>query len=75
MVEGQIIANISEILPPSILENINFLLRIIQAVGVAIIVYIIFQIISLIMRRREQRLYRDMNKNLEEIKKLLKNKK
>ena len=70
----EIIANLSSILPESIFKNLNFLLKILQAIGGFIILYLIFQIINVIFRRRENRILKKISKNLEEIKDILKSK-
>jgi len=57
--------------PSEMISNISFLVNILQALGVAILVYIIFNTISLIMARKKQKELKKINDNLEAIKRLL----
>lgn len=58
-------------IPPEVVDNFSFLMNIFQAVGIAIGVYIIFNIINFFFSRRREKELKKMNENLEEIKKLL----
>jgi len=57
--------------PNDLVNNVSFLVNILQALGVAILVYIIFNVISLFFARKKQREIQKINENLEAIKKLL----
>ncbi len=56
-----------------ILERISFVSALLQAVGAIIILYIIFSIINIIIRKREVKLLREIKESLESIRKKLKN--
>lgn len=51
------------------------LIRVIAALGGVIFLYLIFNIINFLINRRKEKELKRVNENLEEIKKLLKNKK
>lgn len=58
----------------NLVENVSSLTTFIQAIGGLILIYIIFNIISMILNRRKTREIKKINANLEDIKKLLKKK-
>jgi len=62
-------------LPPEFVRNFGWLIKILQAVGVFIIFYIIFQIVNVVFNRKKRNELRKINSNLEEIKKILQKKK
>jgi signal transduction histidine kinase len=57
--------------PNEIVNNLSFLVNILQAVGIAIGVYIIFNTINFFLNRKKQKEIVKINKNLEDIKRLL----
>jgi len=61
--------------PNELVNNLSFIVNVLQAVGVAILVYVIFNIINLFLARKKQREIQKINENLEDIKKILKGKK
>lgn len=68
-------ADATEILssvPPEIAGNITFLVNIFRALGVAILVYIIFSLINVLLSRRKEKEIKKINENLEDIKRILK---
>jgi purine-cytosine permease-like protein len=58
-------------LPVDLVGRIDFLVTILQAVGGFIILWIIFNIASVFMNRKKNKEIEKINKNLEEIKRLL----
>ena len=60
-----------EVLP----EKISSLIVLFQAIGGLIICYIVFSVINMLINRKKHKEIKKINKNLEEIKKLLKKKK
>ena len=58
----------------NLVENVSSLTTFIQAIGGLILIYIIFNIISMILNRRKTGEIKKINANLEDIKKLLKKK-
>jgi len=58
-------------LPPEIINNFSFIINILQAVGIAIGVYIIFNLINFFFSKRREKELKKINENLEAIKKLL----
>ena len=61
-------------LPQELVERFSGLITILQALGVAIIFYIIFNVINAIMNRKKKKELSLINKNLEDIKLILQNK-
>jgi len=61
-------------LPQELVERFSGLITILQALGLAIIFYIIFNVINTIINRKKKKEISLINKNLEEIKIILKNK-
>lgn len=61
--------------PQGLVEKFSELITVLQALGLAIIFYIIFNTINIIINRKKKKEISLINKNLEEIKKILKNKK
>jgi len=58
-----------------IVEIPRSLFILLQAFGWAVIAYVIFQLINLKLNRKKNKLLEDMNRNLRDIKSLLKKKK
>ena len=58
----------------NLVENVSSLTTFIQAIGGLILIYIIFNIISMILNRRKTREIKKINANLEDIKRLLRKK-
>ena len=58
-------------LPPELVSNFSFIINILQAVGIAIVVYILFNLINFFFSRRREKELKKINENLEAIKKLL----
>ena len=58
----------------NLVENVSSLTTFIQAIGGLILIYIIFNIVSMILNRRKTREIKKINANLEDIKRLLKKK-
>lgn len=58
-------------IPSDWISNLSFLTNILRAVGVAIGIYILFNFLSLLLNRKKQKEMVKINKNLEDIKKLL----
>lgn len=54
-------------LPPEILDSVGFFLGIGKAIGIAVLVYIIFNIIQSIFQMGQTRSIKKMSKNVEEI--------
>lgn len=65
------IGNLTDIMFEDLVTQISSLTTLFQAIGGLIILYIIFNIISTIMNRKKNKEIKLINKNLEEIKKLL----
>ena len=57
-----------------LIEKVSSLNTFLQAIGGIILIYLIFNIISLIMNRKKNKEIKEINHHLEEIKKLLKKK-
>ncbi len=75
------VGNITNILPPELISQINFLTITLQALGGFIIIYIIFQVINtIIIGRRNKKIdavieqIAAMNANIAEIKEMMKKK-
>ena len=62
------------ILLEDVLNQISFLITLFQAIGGLIILYIIFNIANLIRNKKKNEEIKLINKNLEELKKILKDK-
>ena len=62
------------ILIEEVLNQISSLTTFIQAIGGLILLYIIFNIINMIINRKKNKEIKMINKNLEDIKKLLQKK-
>ena len=60
-------------MPPEMIELFGSLVSSIKALGIAIIFYLVFSVINMIMNRRKEKEIREINSNLEDIKKLLRN--
>jgi hypothetical protein len=58
-------------IPSELLNNFSFFTDILRAVGIAIGVYILFNVFNLFLNRRKQKEMVKINQNLEDIKKLL----
>jgi signal transduction histidine kinase len=58
-------------IPSDWISNLSFFTNILRAVGVAIGIYILFNVFSLLLNRKKHKEMEKINKNLEEIKKLL----
>ena len=56
-------------------DKVSSLTTFIQAIGGLVLIYLIFNVISLIMNRKKNKEIREINHNLEDIKKLLKKRK
>ncbi|MEK6906264.1 MAG: hypothetical protein AABW81_01445 [Nanoarchaeota archaeon] len=62
-------------IPQELIRDINLLIYVLEAVGGFIILYIIFNIISLYGNRKKRKEIEQINNNLEEIKSILKSRK
>ena len=71
MVAEEVIANI----PQDLLSKISILTTTLQALGGIILLYIIFGVINLLLKRKRNKKLESISKDLKEIKKILKNKK
>ncbi|MEK6875187.1 MAG: hypothetical protein AABX30_00730 [Nanoarchaeota archaeon] len=60
-------------LPEALQNTINVVLYILGTVGIFIIIYIVFGIISAFLNRKAKNELKKINENLEEIKQLLRN--
>ena len=58
----------------NLVENVSSLTTFIQAIGGLILIYIIFNVVSMILNRRKTKEIKKINQNLEDIKRLLKKK-
>ncbi len=58
-----------------VFNQISFLTTLFQAIGGLVILYIIFNIINMIVNRKKNKEIKLINKNLEDIKKLLQRRK
>ena len=67
--------NLSSEMPQQIIENMFDLVRILEALGILIFGYILFSIINTIINRKRMKEIVQINKNLNDIKKLLSKKK
>ena len=61
-------------LPQEIINRLGFLITILQAVGIFVILYIVFGIINSYLNRKKKKELQRINENLEEIKMILKRK-
>ena len=62
-------------LPEGIIKNVSWLITVLQVLGGAIILYVVFNIINLFLNKKKNKELQTINKNLEDIKQLLTNKK
>jgi len=69
MVDISDAVNITQVIPEPILENIGYLVTLLQALGIIIIAYFIFNIVSLIINRKRLKELRDINERLIRIEK------
>ncbi len=67
MVNGDLIYSV----PQELIDKAGFLINILQALGIVIIFYIIFNIINIIINKDKKRQLEQINLHLIEIKKLL----
>ena len=58
-------------IPLELAGNISFLVNILQALGVAILLYVIFNIINIFLSRKKEKEVKKISENLESIKKIL----
>jgi len=58
-------------IPTELANNLSFLVNILQALGVAILLYAIFNIINLVLAKKKEKEIKKISENLEVIKKLL----
>lgn len=72
---GNISENLTYVLPHEITSKISTLLTILQALGIFVIIYIIFNIINWRLNRQKTKDITDIKNNLIEIKSILKSKK
>ena len=70
-VSGEILTS----LPPEVVHNIAELTFALQALGGILLLYFIFNIVNMILSRKRNREIEQINKNLEQIKRLLGKKK
>ena len=61
-------------IPQELATNISGLITLLKALGLVVILYIIFNVINTIINKKRYNEIKDMNNNLEEIKKLLRKK-
>jgi mannose/fructose/N-acetylgalactosamine-specific phosphotransferase system component IIC len=57
--------------PMELANNLSFLVNILQALGIAILLYIIFSTINIILSRKKEKEIKKISENLEIIKRLL----
>ena len=62
-------------IPEEIINKFGSLVLVIQALGWAIIIYIVFNIVNAIINRKRKNELKKVNENLEEIQRILKRKK
>jgi beta-lactamase regulating signal transducer with metallopeptidase domain len=67
--------NLSAVLPEGVSNIVSFLIGIIGAVGGFVIIYLLFQIINFKINKKKKNEIIEINKNLQDIKNLLKKKK
>jgi len=67
--------NLTEIITPEMLDNFSNFVNVLEALGIVIIAFIVFNVVNMIINRKKRDELRKINKNLEEIKKLLSKKK
>ena len=69
--------NLTYVLPEEFMNSLSNFVDILQALGIVVLVYLIFNIINLFINRKKRDEMKKINENLEDIKKLLskKNKK
>jgi len=58
-------------LPPELANRLSFLITILQAVGIMVIIYLVFNVINWRINKRKRRELTEINNNLKDIKKLL----
>jgi len=63
--------DIASSIPLELAGNISFLVNILQALGVAILLYVIFNIINIFLSRKKEKEIKKISENLESIKKIL----
>jgi beta-lactamase regulating signal transducer with metallopeptidase domain len=68
------IENLSDVALENLINSISNLTTFIQAIGGVILIYLVFNIINAIFNRKKRNELREINKNLEEIKKILRKK-
>lgn len=80
MVTGDAVIDLSNVtsisnLPPELAHQISSFIVFLQAIGGIFVLYLIFNLINTFLNRKKQKQFENMNKNLEEIKELLKEQK
>ena len=66
---------VTEVLTDSVVENLGPLIKTLQALGGILLFYIFFGIVNMILNNKKSKEMKKMNRNLEEIKIILKKKK
>lgn len=69
-----VIENLSDVTIENLINQISNLTTFLQAIGGLILLYIIFNIINAVINRKKGKQIEQINKNLEDIKNLLKRK-
>ena len=68
---AEVLQEVASLFPSELVPRIDFLITILQAVGWFIIFYIVFNVINTIINRKKNKEIERINKNLVDIKNLL----
>jgi hypothetical protein len=61
--------------PEALVTKLSSLVSVLQALGIVIVIYVVFSLINTVINRKRMREIEKINKNLRDIKKLLSKKK
>jgi beta-lactamase regulating signal transducer with metallopeptidase domain len=66
-----VLEGIISAVPEAVMTNISFMINLVQAAGIAILAYILFNLINFFFSRKREKELEKINKNLESIKRIL----
>ncbi len=66
-----VLEGIISTIPEAVMTNISFMISLVQAAGIAILAYILFNLINFFFSRKREKELEKINKNLESIKRIL----
>lgn len=61
-------------IPEKLISQVDWLVTLLQALGIFVILYVIFNLINIFLNRKKNKQLKEINENILDIKKLLKKK-